>query len=77
MSLSEANTLQLVPPTMTLATLRAHIWKSGGDVLLYYKSKGVKKIPGERTVEEVEQEKIKALDAANAKSEATSPVEAS
>ncbi|MCJ1311824.1 hypothetical protein MMC25_005497 [Agyrium rufum] len=31
---------QLVPNTMTLATLRAHIWKTGGDVMLYYKSNG-------------------------------------
>jgi len=35
---------QLVPPTMTLATIRAHIWKSGGDVLLTYKANGRKKI---------------------------------
>ena len=27
---------------MTLATLRAHVWKTGGDVLLYYKSNGRK-----------------------------------
>lgn len=30
----------LVKPTVTLATLRAHIWKNGGDVVLYYKSNG-------------------------------------
>lgn len=35
---------QLVPPTMTLATIRAHIWKSGGDVVLMYKANGRKKI---------------------------------
>ncbi|KAL8837950.1 MAG: hypothetical protein Q9170_002322 [Blastenia crenularia] len=33
---------RLVPPNTTLATLRAHIWKNGGDVLLYYKSNGRK-----------------------------------
>ncbi|KAL9118001.1 MAG: hypothetical protein Q9187_005457 [Circinaria calcarea] len=33
---------QLVPHHMTLATLRAHVWKTGGDVLLYYKSNGRK-----------------------------------
>ena len=27
---------------MTLATLRAHVWKTGGDVLLLYKSNGRK-----------------------------------
>ena len=27
---------------MTLATLRAHVWKTGGDVVLYYKSNGRK-----------------------------------
>lgn len=30
----------LVKPTVTLATLRAHIWKNGGDVVIYYKSNG-------------------------------------
>ena len=25
---------------MTLATLRAHVWKTAGDVILYYKSNG-------------------------------------
>ena len=27
---------------MTLATIRAHIWKTGGDVVLYYKGNGRK-----------------------------------
>ena len=31
---------QLVPHNTTLATLRAHVWKTGGDVILYYKSNG-------------------------------------
>lgn len=31
---------QKVPLEMTLATLRAHVWKTGGDVMLYYKSNG-------------------------------------
>lgn len=35
---------QLVPPTMTLATIRAHVWRGGGDVLLYYKANGRKPI---------------------------------
>lgn len=30
----------LVKPTVTLATLRAHVWKNGGDVVIYYKSNG-------------------------------------
>lgn len=33
---------QLVPHNMTLATLRAHVWKTGGDVMLYYRSNGRK-----------------------------------
>ena len=33
---------QLVPHNMTLATLRAHVWRTGGDVMLYYKSNGRK-----------------------------------
>jgi len=35
---------QLIPPTMTLATIRTHVWNRGGDVLLYYKSNGRRKI---------------------------------
>ncbi|KAF2842225.1 WD40 repeat-like protein [Patellaria atrata CBS 101060] len=35
---------QRVPTTMTLATIRTHIWRGGGDVLLYYKSNGRKEI---------------------------------
>ena len=30
---------------MTLATLRAHVWKGGNDVVLYYKANGRKEIP--------------------------------
>ncbi|KAI4185251.1 MAG: hypothetical protein L6R41_004234 [Letrouitia leprolyta] len=33
---------KLVPPNTTLGTLRAHIWKMGGDVILYYRSNGRK-----------------------------------
>jgi WD repeat-containing protein 48 len=29
---------------MTLATLRVHVWKTGGDVLLCYKANGRKPI---------------------------------
>lgn len=29
---------------MTLASIRAHIWRGGGDVLLYYKANGRKEI---------------------------------
>ena len=45
---------------MTLATLRAHVWKSGTDVLLYYKSNGKKKILGEKTPEQVLEERARA-----------------
>ncbi|KAI5864152.1 WD40 repeat-like protein [Durotheca rogersii] len=38
---------QLLPSTMSLATLRAHIWKGGNDVVLYYKANGRKEIPKE------------------------------
>ncbi|KAI1780599.1 WD40 repeat-like protein [Hypoxylon cercidicola] len=38
---------QLLPNTMSLATLRAHIWKGGNDVVLYYKANGRKDIPKE------------------------------
>ncbi|RMZ88975.1 hypothetical protein DV736_g3796, partial [Chaetothyriales sp. CBS 134916] len=33
---------QKVDPNMTLATLRAHVWRTAGDVVLYYKSNGKK-----------------------------------
>jgi WD repeat-containing protein 48 len=29
---------------MTLASLRAHVWRGGGDVLLHYKANGRKEI---------------------------------
>jgi len=35
---------------MTLATLRAHVWKGGADVMLYYKSNGRKPIKYEKKV---------------------------
>lgn len=37
-------TVQLISPTMTLASIRAHVWRGGGDVLLYYKANGKKEI---------------------------------
>lgn len=36
---------QLLPIDMTLATLRAYIWKGGNDVVLHYKANGKKEIP--------------------------------
>ena len=30
---------------MSLATLRAHVWKGGNDIVLYYKANGRKHIP--------------------------------
>ena len=44
-------TRQLIPPNMTLATIRAHIWRSSGDMLLHYKANGKKEI---RTVKDGE-----------------------
>ncbi|KAI9679438.1 MAG: hypothetical protein M1817_005460 [Caeruleum heppii] len=49
---------QLVSPLVTLATLRTHLWRTGGDVMLYYKSNGRRKIPGERTAEEAKRDKV-------------------
>lgn len=31
---------------MSLATIRSHLWRGGGDVLLYYKANGRKEIKG-------------------------------
>ncbi|KAF2216874.1 hypothetical protein CERZMDRAFT_64278 [Cercospora zeae-maydis SCOH1-5] len=35
---------QILAPTMTLGTIRAHVWRGGGDVVLYYKANGKKEI---------------------------------
>ncbi|EAW13053.1 WD repeat protein [Aspergillus clavatus NRRL 1] len=35
----------LIPSNMTLATIRAHIWRTGGDMVLFYKANGKKEIP--------------------------------
>ncbi|KAI6912695.1 WD40 repeat-like protein [Hortaea werneckii] len=37
---------QIIPPTMTLASIRSQIWRGGGDILLYYKANGKKDIMG-------------------------------
>lgn len=42
---------QKLPISMSLATLRAHVWKGGADVMLYYKSNGRKAITQERPPE--------------------------
>ena len=48
---------QKVDPNMTLATLRVHVWRTGGDVVLYYKSNGKKELrlphPAEVPTDEV------------------------
>jgi WD repeat-containing protein 48 len=35
---------QRVDPNTTLATLRVHVWRTGGDVVLFYKSNGRKEL---------------------------------
>ncbi|KAL1967903.1 hypothetical protein VTN77DRAFT_2320 [Rasamsonia byssochlamydoides] len=42
----------LIPPNMTLATIRTHIWRSSGDMVLFYKANGKKEIPSSRTTHE-------------------------
>ena len=51
---------QVVPPSMTLATLRAYVWKTGGDVLLYYRSNGRK--PGLEKLVRVEAEQAREVE---------------
>jgi len=58
----------LVAHNTTLATLRAHIWKTGGDVVLYYKSNG------RRPELEEDHEERKAKQAAEEPSAKTGPV---
>ena len=43
---------QVVHPNQTLTTLRSHIWKSGGDVALYYRRKDWKKMQEAKEREE-------------------------
>jgi WD repeat-containing protein 48 len=45
---------------MSLATLRAHVWKGGADVMLYYKSNGRKSIKYEKKLEIVPEAAIPA-----------------
>ncbi|KAF2761584.1 WD40 repeat-like protein [Pseudovirgaria hyperparasitica] len=55
---------KLVPMTMTLATMRTHVWRGGGDVLLYYKANGRKEIqhaPTARTLEMTEGDAASAM----------------
>ena len=35
---------QIVPATMTLATIRSHLWRGGGDIVLYYRANGKRQI---------------------------------
>jgi len=37
--------VKLLPNTMSLATLRAHVWKGGNDIVLHYRANGKKEIP--------------------------------
>lgn len=49
-------TWQLLPNDMSLATLRAHVWKSGNDIILKYKANGRKEIPIPQPAPSVESE---------------------
>ena len=49
----ELTLLQVIEHNITLATLRAHVWKSGGDVVLYYRSNGRKPRLGKLSGREV------------------------
>ena len=47
-TLTHTNVSQLIDPKMTLASMRAHVWRGGGDVILHYKANGrkeIKKLP--------------------------------
>jgi WD repeat-containing protein 48 len=60
---------------MTLATLRAHVWKGGADVMLYYKSNGRKEInPVKKEPESVADTSTPAAESASPA--ATAPAQA-
>ncbi|KAJ5468900.1 Protein of unknown function DUF3337 [Penicillium sp. IBT 31633x] len=40
----------LCPPNMTLATVRTHLWRTSGDMVLYYKANGKKEIHPPRSL---------------------------
>ncbi|KAI3214299.1 hypothetical protein DTO027I6_3759 [Penicillium roqueforti] len=40
----------LCPPNMTLATIRTHLWRTSGDMVLYYKTNGKKEIHPPRSL---------------------------
>jgi WD repeat-containing protein 48 len=65
---------QKLPISMSLATLRAHVWKGGAYVMLYYKSNGRKPI----RFEEVYKKKvdIPPSSAASGASGASTPAQA-
>lgn len=46
--------MQLVPINMTLATIKTHIWRTGGDMILFYKANGKKVIRPPVTEQETE-----------------------
>jgi len=56
---------QKLPISMSLATLRAHVWKGGADVMLYYKSNGQKTIKYEKKLETVPEAAIPAAQPAS------------
>lgn len=59
---------QLIPAKMTLATIRAHVWRGGGDILLYYRANGRKAIlhAPVGTAEEQERERERQVSAISA-----------
>jgi WD repeat-containing protein 48 len=36
---------KVVPPKMTLSTIRTHVWRGGGDVVLQYRGNGKRPLP--------------------------------
>jgi hypothetical protein len=58
---------------MTLATLRAHVWKGGADVMLYYKSNGKKEIKYQKKVEEEPESAVEVPAVMPAAAVATTP----
>lgn len=49
--------VQVVPPAMTLATIRSYVWKAHGDVVLYYRRKDAAGVSPASSTTAVEVEK--------------------
>ncbi|KAJ5101740.1 hypothetical protein NUU61_003962 [Penicillium alfredii] len=61
------------PPNMTLATIRTHLWRTSGDMVLYYKANGKKEIPPPRSTTNHDENHLTAGEAHAPNGEGSAP----